>query len=591
MDPTERNKRFPSAKVFCNPELLAPLQNSTHRPFADSKTLVDLPLQRSPDDAVDALRKLPPQPSQQLYRHVVQSVFFMPRTDDGNELFEFDMQRAQPVDSSDRPPHFVSLIQKPADSLLFFVQDLKQRWTELCRVCVQPHSTETPFRTSLIPLPHPFFIPGGRFRECYYWDTLWIVKGLIACDMLQSAMGVVRNLLYLVDHVGFVPNGNRVYYLNRSQPPTLTQCVQEVFAAIHSIPERVSWLEEALPLVDKEYQWFKETRALRHAHPGEPYSGLALSLYYVDTNHPRPESFKEDFASATEVAESGTLDDRNAVRLFKNLASAAESGWDFSSRWFSGPNGGLSGTQICNIVPCCLNGILLKSERTLSQFHSFLAEHRNEADSAAGTASYHSEKCRQYDIYANDRESSMTKLLWCQEKGFWFDYDLKRERRSSVVSAAGLTPVWAGCGLNAWTTEDAKRFVDFVMGSSGLLRPGGLACTTEASGEQWDFPNSWPPLVDIAVDALRNVESLFPGSGAWAAAEEIAIRFLTTVHAGWLRSEGVMHEKYDCRATNGERGGGGEYLPQTGFGWTNGTVLNLLRKYGSAYSEKLRSAS
>jgi alpha,alpha-trehalase len=42
---------------------------------------------------------------------------------------------------------------------------------------------------------------------------------------------------------------------------------------------------------------------------------------------------------------------------------------------------------------------------------------------------------------------------------------------------------------------------------------------------------------------------------------------------------GFMHEKYDVTAADGGIGGGGEYQPQVGFGWSNGVVLDFLAHY------------
>lgn len=81
------------------------------------------------------------------------------------------------------------------------------------------------YRYSIIRRSLPFIIPGGRFRESYYWDSYWIVLGLLACDMEVTAQGLVRNLLDDVSTYGFVPNGGRIYYLNRSQPPLLSDMV------------------------------------------------------------------------------------------------------------------------------------------------------------------------------------------------------------------------------------------------------------------------------------------------------------------------------------------------------------------------------
>ena len=61
-----------------------------------------------------------------------------------------------------------------------------------------------------MPLPHPLVIPGSRFREAYYWDALWILKGLLASKMPETALHLVQNCFHLVATYGFVPNGCRV---------------------------------------------------------------------------------------------------------------------------------------------------------------------------------------------------------------------------------------------------------------------------------------------------------------------------------------------------------------------------------------------
>jgi alpha,alpha-trehalase len=58
--------------------------------------------------------------------------------------------------------------------------------------------------------------------KMYYWDSYWTVRGLLACDMIDAARYMLDNLVWLVDTLGFVPNGARSYYINRSQPPMLT---------------------------------------------------------------------------------------------------------------------------------------------------------------------------------------------------------------------------------------------------------------------------------------------------------------------------------------------------------------------------------
>lgn len=49
-----------------------------------------------------------------------------------------------------------------------------------------------PERHSLLPLPHPFVVPGDRFREVYYWDSYW-VSALVNCD---QCTGWLRSICY-----------------------------------------------------------------------------------------------------------------------------------------------------------------------------------------------------------------------------------------------------------------------------------------------------------------------------------------------------------------------------------------------------------
>lgn len=587
MDSHRRDSLFPSAKVFCNPQLLQVFQNSPLRPFADSKTLVDLELKLEPDEVLRLFASFPREPCRHEFDSFVDQVFKAPDDSAGQVV-----RSAVPIDYSDVMPPYMKKLRKPSDKLVAYVSDLKGRWKELCREFVGGVDCKRSTRSSLIPLPFPFFISGGRFRECYYWDTLWTVKGLVACDMLKSAKGAVRNLLYLVDRIGFVPNGNRVYYLNRSQPPLLTEAVKVVFDAMESTAEQVKWLEEAVPILDKEYNWFSKYRSVALKYPSEEFSRRSLSVYYVDTDHPRPESFKEDTATLERRLQTSLrlYEENTSTSLYKNLASAAESGWDFSSRWFSEfDERVLESTQICRIVPVCLNSILLKAEKDLSSFHELLAEQKGLAcedtrtfntNGFGGNMDHHShsELSISYDRLAKKREADMRDLLWNQEAGFWFDYSLQFGSCTRVVSCAGIMPVWAGCADETWELPDAKQFVDFLMHRSGLLQPGGLSCTNQVSAEQWDFPNSWPPLIDLSVEALQRLGKRFPTSGAEMAAETVAKRFLETALKGWSKDSN-MHEKYDSRVKSGDRGTGGEYPPQTGFGWTNGTILWLLRDF------------
>lgn len=565
MNDGEHSSLIPSSFVYCNNRLLHVLQTSRFRPFRDSKTLVDLPLLVPPEQVLTAFSALPEDPTESCYHSFLTANFA------SSSQYELDIYLHQkiPSDYSDKAPSFLFRVSQVPRKVEEFVRDLKRRWSHLCRefrhdVMSNPSLSS---RTSLISLPHPFFVPGGRFRESYYWDSLWVVKGLLTCDMLLSAQNTVRNLLSLVSRFGFVPNGNRVYYLNRSQPPILTEAVRIVYDALPDETERISWLREAVPALDTEIAFFHKHRSVAAVAPDSSLVRSALSMYSSRLTSPRPESFVEDIVTANLTPH------RNIEKVFRNLASAAESGWDFSTRWFT-PALTMSGIRTSCMVPVCLNALLLRAERTLANFHRAL---ETAFGTDSNTASYHAAQATALDNFAARRETDMNAFLWQGDIGAWVDLDLDGGSQTSVVSAAASMPAWAGCGRGSWTSTNAERFVRFIK-ESGLVGPGGLACTTQNSTEQWDFPNCWAPLVELTVDALQQVAHEFPDSDARNTARDIAFKFVLTVFRGWL-NDGTIHEKYDCRSNCGKRGVGGEYSPQTGFGWTNGAVLWLMSKY------------
>jgi alpha,alpha-trehalase len=73
--------------------------------------------------------------------------------------------------------------------------------------------------STLIPLGNPYVVPGGRFREIYYWDSYFTMLGLKVSEEYELMQHIIDNFSDLIDTFGYIPNGNRSYYLGRSQPP------------------------------------------------------------------------------------------------------------------------------------------------------------------------------------------------------------------------------------------------------------------------------------------------------------------------------------------------------------------------------------
>lgn len=555
MDSSTIHDAFPAASLFCNDRFLVAFQLAKWRPYSDSKTLVDLPLRVAPSTALARFLALPAPLTAAIAAKFLADVFH-PSPD-------AQIVPHTPTDLTASPPTFVpSAAGIGARSMRAFACDLKRRWGTLCR----RDAGGPPDRSSLIPLPHPFFVPGGRFREAYYWDTLWVVHGLLACDMVASARDATRNLLSLVSKLGFVPNGARVYYLNRSQPPMLPDMVAAIADRLPA-SEQAAWLAEAVPLLDREHNAFDECR--RAPAPFE-----RLSVYRVRASGPRPESFAEDFETADEAAGKVPTEKRDAVRrrVYADMAAGAESGWDFSSRWLADASD-LSTIRTSEVVPVCLNATLLRGADLLRGFHTRLAaDARSAGDGARHRA--HIESAARYRKRFDARAGAMKEHLW--DGRMWRDAHSTTRAHTPAVSAATFMPLWAGAGA-AMSVGEARAFMGGVEGS-GLVQAAGVASTTETSGQQWDFPNMWAPLVDFAVEGLRRLHEVHPGVGAGGMAKRIARGALKAMHAGWTR-DGAMFEKYDVTDEKGTSGGGGEYEAQDGFGWTNGVALKLMHMY------------
>lgn len=65
----------------------------------------------------------------------------------------------------------INLQRKVHSSMQDYIENL---WDDLCR---EPSDIDD--KTTLIPLPHRYIVPGGRFREIYYWDSFFTSLGLI----------------------------------------------------------------------------------------------------------------------------------------------------------------------------------------------------------------------------------------------------------------------------------------------------------------------------------------------------------------------------------------------------------------------------
>lgn len=402
--------------------------------------------------------------------------------------------------------------------------------------------------STLISLKRPYVIPGGRFREVYYWDSFFTLLGLLANGRIEEAENMVYNFAYLLDKYKMIPNGNRIYYLTRSQPPFFSLMID----IICMYKNDYSWGIQFLKQLQIEYSfWMNGSDRLSNDRKDIEHVVLVgkneiLNRYYDFDTIPREESFKEDHLLTLKFA------DALRPEFCKNLRAAAESGWDFSSRWFKDGKT-LQTIHTTDILPVDLNCLLYFLEDRLSFFSRLKG---NTKDS-----SYYKEK-------ADKRLKLINKIFWNKKKGFYFDYDWKLKHTTSIYSLAGCYPLYFRIAKSDFSVK-----INAVL-KNIFLQPGGLITTTINTGQQWDSPNGWPPLQWIAIKGLREY-------GCNTLADTIKQRWLHLNEVIYKRT-GKMLEKYNIENMS-LFGGGGEYPLQDGFGWTNGVAAALLNNFDKIF--------
>lgn len=521
-------------EIYCTGTLLAAVQNL--RLFNDCKHFVDMPLKYNPETVLKNWESFVSTTNGEFTPEILANFVKANFNDPGCELEE-----CQPDGYNDDIGAFAS-IRDP--NYRQWAHELHRKWPSLCRR-VSKEVLSDPERFSLLSVPNPFIIPGGRFREIYYWDTFFVIKGLLASGMFGMSRGMIENMGHLIDHYGFIPNGNRVYYLNRSQPPLLTWSLYAYYKATNDL----EFVKTALVWLEKEMAFFLVNKTVQRPEWKAP-----LFRYHVIAVGPRPESYREDLESVEYLPNM-----HEKCRYWGDIAAAAESGRDFSSRWFSseGPFAGkMSSIRTSQLLPVDLNAIICGNLSYMAEMYDAVGQVENAV--------------RLRDSYAAMRDT-MHEVFWDEDEGCWFDYDLVQNDRIKIYSDTNFYPLYTRCAHDGF---DAKRIIEYLVRNGAMEFPGGIPSSFVNSGEQWDWPNGWAPNIWILINGLRFY-------GQEETAKTIASKWISKNYKMWLMT-GKMFEKYNVVTGCCKVGaGGGEYELQEGFGWTNGVILDLLIIYNN----------
>lgn len=445
------------------------------------------------------------------------------------------------------------------------VEHIRALWTVLKREPDGPVEG-----SSLLPLPMPYIVPGGRFREIYYWDSYFTMLGLKESGETAILENMVQNFAYMIRTYGHIPNGNRSYYLSRSQPPFFALMV-DMLAEIKGDEA----YRQNLDVLEKEYQyWMQGSEKLVNGQAGSRVlrmaDGALLNRYWDDLDIPRQESYREDVETAdralTEMRTQKTFPNKRAqeaaekelqATVYRNLRAGAASGWDFSSRWFQDRQS-IQRIRTIQLVPVDLNCLLYQLEMTLKT--AYTRTRPDQPDQGAK----HMATAGEYAKRAAARKAAIEQYCWNEGLGVYADYDLQSQRVSEQVHMAAAFPLFFGIAEKTRGEKNAATLL------SRLLKEGGFVTTEFKTGQQWDAPNGWAPLQWMAIQGLEKY-------GFFAESRQAAERWIKLNKDVFVRT-GKLMEKYNVMDTKLEAGGG-EYPSQDGFGWTNGVLMALLAKY------------
>ena len=500
--PSANLKRSSPQKLF--PGLFEQVQNSDV--FSDSKTFPDCTPLRDPVLIMEDYTDL--------------------KTNSSFKLHEFVKQNFAHPDSVKRN-HKTNAEDE-------VVQHIKNLWSTLER---KPNTA--PQYISLIALPNSYIVPGGRFREIYYWDSYFTMLGLAESGRSDLIESMVNNFAWLIRKYGFIPNGNRTYYLTRSQPPFFSLMLKLLTDVRKDKGDSI--LNANRDVLEKEYWFWMDDKGIKKGavnHVVHLADGTIMNRYCDIGDYPREEAYKEDVQTAKAAG-------KNKQKLYRDLRSAAESGWDFSSRWLADGKS-LSKIQTTDIIPVDLNCLLYHHEKMLEQAYNRKKDRKKK--------SWIAER-------AERRQNALTRFCWDNRIGYFRDLNWRTLQQTPSLSLAGAFPLYFKMVNQVRANLVAQRL------QKDFLKSGGLVTTPVNTGQQWDAPNGWAPLQWIAVAGLENY-------GNQALAREISQRWIS-LNIKVFRKTGKLMEKYNVVDTT-LVAGGGEYPTQDGFGWTNGVLLKLM---------------
>lgn len=464
-----------------------------------------------------------------------------------------------------------------------YVRDLNQR-PGLLAIAMESRVDE---KTGLVDMKGiPFVVPGARFNELYDWDSYFIALGLLEDGRVDLAKGAVDHFIFEIKHYGKIMNGNRTYYLLRSQPPFLTDFARRIYNYLmQESPEKAEehkrWLHAALGAAIKEYHtvWMSEPRY-------DP--GTGLSRYHPEGLGVPPETEASHFTSLlrpyankygcsvnefTRMYNYQKVSEPELDEYFRHDRAVRESGHDTSYR---------VERRCANLVTIDLQSLLFKYEMDIAELirdvfnDEFVLSEDFEMRAHAGIEQRRSLdaplQSHEWFARAEFRREQVDNYLWNEGRSLYFDYDIVEKEQSVYESVTTFWAMWSGMASKDQAAKMTRNSLRKFEVTGGLV-PG----TEESRGpvslsrpnRQWDYPYAWPPHQMLAWEGLKKY-------GYMDDARRLAYRWLFMMTSAFVDFNGVVPEKFDAVALShlvnaeyGNQGLGFVYVPKEGFGWMN----------------------
>nr|XP_022912444.1 trehalase-like [Onthophagus taurus] len=383
-----------------------------------------------------------------------------------------------------------------------------------------------PEKYSTIFLPNAFIVLEENKDEITYFESFWIIQTLLSLEEFDIARGMLDNLIFMVKQFGYIPLGNRVYYLNRTHPPLLTKSARMY---VEKTKDK-TWLKNNIKYLDEELNFWLNTLITIYVDSID----YIVAVYPPGGVGPRPEFYYEDVKTA-----SSLKNNTEKQKLYKQLRKASQSGFESPSRWIFNNSKKKSLTNVSRVVPVDLNAFLYEAFNDLSKLYNLLKMNKPE---------------KYWKAFAVILKDAITNVFYDKIDGIWYDYDLKLKIKRKKFFVSGLTPLWAKAYPRS-STEEKNVYGEKVVKFLNKIR----------NTSSFDFKFIPAPYQSIIIDGLKDTLN------------EKAVMMAENLAKSWMSNI----------QTDNTLGKNGEFILQKGNELKNVVVLDYVIKKSLAERKEL----